>query len=215
MCSYYQEIKSAMDLGSMERKLLNHEYEDMGQIASDLLLIVSNAHRFNGVQSVVGEDASKLEKAFRKEFAEAMVRRLEEADKRVLSAVLARLRAQPVAFLFLDAVDTTVYWHYFDIVKKEDARDLGLIGRKLKEGRYDSVQAFEQDVRLMLQNCYRFNADNEEVLEFARTFERVLDGEMEQARKAILGPNASSAAGAKRKGAQTSGSTPASKKARA
>ncbi|CEH12526.1 TATA binding protein associated factor [Ceraceosorus bombacis] len=209
--TYYQEVKAPMDLGTVERKLLHHEYKDMGQLAADVLLIVSNAHQFNGALSVVGQDASKLEKTFRKEFAEAMVRRLEEGDKRILAGVLSRLRAEPVAFLFLEPVDTTVYWHYFDIVKKEEARDLSLIGKKLKEGRYDSVDAFERDLQMMLDNCHKFNADNEEVLEFARTFEKVLQREMLGARNAISGGAASAT---KRKSAGSAASAAGNKRAR-
>jgi transcription initiation factor TFIID subunit 2 len=41
--------------------------------------------------------------------------------------------------------------HYFDVVPRENARDLSLIKAKLNANRYETVEDFEADVNLMVR----------------------------------------------------------------
>jgi transcription initiation factor TFIID subunit 2 len=52
---------------------------------------------------------------------------------------------------------------YFDIIPRKDARDLKTIRQKLDNDKYDSVEAFEADVELMVQNAITFNGAESEV----------------------------------------------------
>ena len=45
---------------------------------------------------------------------------------------------------------------YFETIGRENARDLGLIKRKLEDDQYGSVDAVERDTRLIFRNCYLF-----------------------------------------------------------
>ena len=46
---------------------------------------------------------------------------------------------------------------YFDIIPRKDARDLSTLKQKLDADKYDSVDAFEADLDLMIDNAIRFN----------------------------------------------------------
>jgi transcription initiation factor TFIID subunit 2 len=52
---------------------------------------------------------------------------------------------------------------YFDIIPRRDARDLRTIRQKLDADKYDTVEAFEADLELMLGNAIKFNGLESEV----------------------------------------------------
>jgi len=52
---------------------------------------------------------------------------------------------------------------YFDVIPKKDARDLRTIRQKLDADKYDSVEAFEADIDLMIRNAITFNGADSEV----------------------------------------------------
>jgi transcription initiation factor TFIID subunit 2 len=47
--------------------------------------------------------------------------------------------------------------HYFDVIPKEDARDLTSIKGKLDKGLYQTPEQVNEDVLLMFSNAYKFN----------------------------------------------------------
>lgn len=57
---------------------------------------------------------------------------------------------------------------YFDIIPRENARDLSLIKSKLDGDMYGSLDAFEQDFQLMLKNALTFNPPGTAVHEATR-----------------------------------------------
>lgn len=56
---------------------------------------------------------------------------------------------------------------YFDVIPRKDARDLRTIRQKLDNDKYDTVEAFENDLDLMIQNAIKFNGRESEVGEIA------------------------------------------------
>jgi transcription initiation factor TFIID subunit 2 len=52
---------------------------------------------------------------------------------------------------------------YFEVIPKKDARDLRTIRQKLDSDKYDTTEAFEADVDLMLSNAIKFNGADSEV----------------------------------------------------
>lgn len=52
---------------------------------------------------------------------------------------------------------------YFDVIPKKDARDLRMIRQKLDTDKYDSVEALEADIDLMIRNAVTFNGADSEV----------------------------------------------------
>lgn len=75
--------------------------------------------------------------------------------------------------------------HYFDVIRREDARDLSLITEKLRGDKYSTADALDADVRLMLSNAYKFNAGDEPVLAFVRSFDEVYSGEIHALRASM------------------------------
>lgn len=60
--------------------------------------------------------------------------------------------------------------------------DLGTIRNKLNKGEYTSFQGFENDVRLMLRNCYTYNSPGTFVHGEGKTLEGVFENELGQLR---------------------------------
>ncbi|KAI8969219.1 Bromodomain-containing protein [Mycotypha africana] len=74
---------------------------------------------------------------------------------------------QPVDVVALNIPD------YVEIIKHP--MDLATIERKLNEGDYEEPEQFEQDIRLMFNNCYTYNPPNLPVYKMARELEKVFD----------------------------------------
>ena len=52
---------------------------------------------------------------------------------------------------------------YFDVIPRKNARDLRTIRQKLDADKYDSVEAWEADMDLMIDNAILFNGADSEV----------------------------------------------------
>ena len=56
---------------------------------------------------------------------------------------------------------------YFDVIPRKDARDLRTILTKLNQDKYDSIDALEADLDLMVRNAILFNGADSEVGDMA------------------------------------------------
>ncbi|EPQ30343.1 uncharacterized protein PFL1_01869 [Pseudozyma flocculosa PF-1] len=173
--TYLDEIKTPMDLSTMEKKVNQGAYRTMADFAADMQLIFANCRQFNPPTTEPCLHADELEKLFRKEWAKLLVKRLEFGEKRALQGLLNRVKANPASILFREPVDPVALGipTYFDVIPRRDARDLSLIESKLKGDKYDSIDAFDADVRLMLRNCYTFNAADQGIVDLTKTFESI------------------------------------------
>lgn len=68
---------------------------------------------------------------------------------------------------------------YFEIIPRQDARDLGLIKRRLDNDEYSTPEALEADFRLMVNNCLVFNGEGSPAYEVGQTMEAEFDREFE------------------------------------
>ncbi|CAO3616923.1 unnamed protein product [Cunninghamella echinulata] len=98
-------------------------------------------------------------------------------DKDICAAILTKTMESPHAFEFLRPVDPIKQGipQYNEIIKKP--MDLGTIKSKLKNNQYLSVQQFDDDLRLMFNNCYIFNPPNTYVYNEAKQLEHVYNKE--------------------------------------
>lgn len=183
--TYLDEIKEPMDLSTMEKKVNQAAYSTMGDFAADMELIFANCRQFNPPGTEPCQHADELEKLWRKEWARTVTPKLEANEKRALVGLVNRLKTHQSSLLFREPVDPVALGipTYFDVIPKKDARDLSLIESKLKADKYDSFAAFDADIKLMLKNCYTFNALDEGVLEIAKGFEAVYKKEMSHAKQ--------------------------------
>ncbi len=60
---------------------------------------------------------------------------------------------------------------YYDLIPKKNARDLGTIKSKLDGDKYDTTDAWEGDLSLMIQNALIFNGEESEVGQLALQLE--------------------------------------------
>ncbi|KAK7465277.1 hypothetical protein VKT23_005256 [Stygiomarasmius scandens] len=163
--TYYDEIKKPMDLGTMNQKLNDGQYSTMEEFRKDIELMLANCRQFNppGTAPVLCADA--LEKLYKKEWPKVMEKKLTYTEKRGLQSVLNTLIKEPISFVFREPVDPVLLGipTYFDVIPRKDARDLRTIQTKLNQDKYDSVEAFEADLALMIRNAIVFNGADSEV----------------------------------------------------
>jgi len=98
---------------------------------------------------------------------------------------LNKPKYQPIGYPFYKPVDPVALNipHYHKIIKKP--MDLGTIGSMLKSGHYENAKEFESDVRLVFQNCYRFNPSTDPVNSMGKQFEAVFDDKWAEKRQWI------------------------------
>jgi transcription initiation factor TFIID subunit 2 len=59
---------------------------------------------------------------------------------------------------------------YHEIIPRKDARDLRTIRQKLDADKYDTPEAWEADIELMIRNAVHFNGEESEVGQIALGF---------------------------------------------
>ncbi|KAF2839504.1 Bromodomain-containing protein [Patellaria atrata CBS 101060] len=85
-----------------------------------------------------------------------------------------------IAWPFYDPVDPVALNipTYHKVIKKP--MDLSTISKNLKEGHYENAKSYYNDVKLMFDNCYKFNPETDEVNRvgklFQKTFEEIWAG---------------------------------------
>jgi bromodomain-containing factor 1 len=92
----------------------------------------------------------------------------------VLRDLLSK-KHEAYSYPFLDPVDPVALNcpNYFDIVKYP--MDLSTIQKKYAGNEYDSADEFEADIRLMFNNCYKFNPEGAPVNLMGHRLEAVFD----------------------------------------
>ncbi|KAF7873893.1 hypothetical protein EAF04_002565 [Stromatinia cepivora] len=64
--------------------------------------------------------------------------------------------------------------NYFTIIKSP--MDISTVSEKLQNGAYTRAKEFEQDVKLIFQNCYKFNPEGNPVRVMGQQFEELFNG---------------------------------------
>jgi transcription initiation factor TFIID subunit 2 len=185
--SYLDEIKKPMDLGTMQTKLVQGKYSSMESFAADYRLIIHNCRIFNPPMTYPTDCADVLDKTFEREWAKVSEKKLSYGEKRSLQSVMNKVVADPMyvfvtcmprvftniimfsSWVFHEPVDPVILGipTYHDIIPKKDARDLRTIRTKLDNDKYTSVEAFEADIDLMINNAILFNTVESEVGQIA------------------------------------------------
>ncbi|KAJ3571564.1 hypothetical protein NP233_g3673 [Leucocoprinus birnbaumii] len=163
--TYLDEIAYPMDFSTMGQKLADGRYATMEDFKKDVELIFSNCRQFNPPATFPVNCADVVERAFKREWPKAMERKLSWSEKRGLQAIMSTLAKDPVLWVFREPVDPELLGipTYFEVIPKKDARDLRTIRQKLDNDKYDTVEAFEADLDLMIQNAIKFNGLESEV----------------------------------------------------
>lgn len=93
---YYDEIKEPMDLQTMTTKLNENSYATMEDFARDMESIFRNCRTFNPPTTYPVACADTLERAFKKEWAKLMEKKLAWNEKRSLQGIMSKLVADPM-----------------------------------------------------------------------------------------------------------------------
>ncbi|GLB35736.1 putative peptidase family M1 domain [Lyophyllum shimeji] len=167
--TYYEEIANPMDLGTIMTKLSQNKYVTMEDFGKDVELVFSNCRQFNPPATFPVTCADVVERAFKKEWAKAMEKKLSWMEKRGLQGVMTALVKEPMSWVFREPVDPVLLGipTYHDIIPKKNARDLKTIRQKLDADKYETVEAFEADIELMINNAITFNGLESEVGQIA------------------------------------------------
>lgn len=90
---------------------------------------------------------------------------------------LSKPKYAGVSYPFMTPVDPVALNipSYHSIIKKP--MDFGTIKTKLDQGEYEKASEFEADVRLVFQNCYKFNRPGDIVSQAGHQFEEVFNAE--------------------------------------
>ncbi|KAI6012544.1 hypothetical protein F5J12DRAFT_818579 [Pisolithus orientalis] len=163
--TYFDEIAHPMDFGTMGQKLTEGKYVTMEEFAKDAELVFSNCRQFNPPTTYPVNCADAVEKVFKREWSKAFERKLSWAEKRSLQGLVTSLVKDEISFVFREPVDPVLLGipTYFQIIPKKDARDLRTIRQKLDTDKYDTIEAFETDMDLMIRNAITFNGIESEV----------------------------------------------------
>jgi transcription initiation factor TFIID subunit 2 len=155
---YYEVIKRPMDLSAIRKKYDTNQYSTIWEFEQDIRQIFWNCYSFNNHESWVAKQCQALETFFNQiwsaEFAHPNA--LKGEDKRLAQKVVNKLTFHDAAALFNEPVDLESLPDYGQIVKHP--MDLRTIWEKLESGKYTSIKAVDQDVRLVFKNCYEYNA---------------------------------------------------------
>jgi len=155
--TYFDEIAHPMDFGTISANLASHSYETMEELRKDVDLVFSNCKTFNPPATFPWDCADVVEKVFKKEWPKVIEKKLSLNEKRGLQGILTTLGKEEISWVFREPVDPVLLQipTYFDIIKHP--RDLHTIRNWLNGDKYDTVEAFEADIQLMVDNAITFN----------------------------------------------------------
>jgi transcription initiation factor TFIID subunit 2 len=154
---YYEVIKRPMDLSVIRKNFDTNQYATIWEFERDIRQIFWNCYSFNDHESWVAKQCQALETFFNQiwsaEFANPNA--LKGEDKRLAQKVVNKLTFHDAAALFNEPVDLESLPDYGRVIKHPI--DLRTIWEKLESGKYTSIKAIDQDVRLVFKNCYDYN----------------------------------------------------------
>lgn len=91
MSSYYEEIAHPMDFGTIGQKLTEGKYATMDDFAKDVDLVFSNCRKFNPPTTYPVDCADAVERAFKKEWAKVLEKKMSWTEKRSLQGLITTL----------------------------------------------------------------------------------------------------------------------------
>lgn len=189
---YPDIVKNPMDLGTVQKKLNAQAYSSVDEWMAEVRLVFVNAMKFNPPDHPVHTMAKQLNQAFDKKAASVLEKLdtrsfvREEASAgammggggggssdwtRKAKQILKATMDHPQAFPFNEQVD----WKklkipdYPKIVKKP--MDLSKVDRQLNTNRYNAVEEFGSDVRLVFTNARTYNVEFSDIHQMAKIVE--------------------------------------------
>jgi hypothetical protein len=100
------------------------------------------------------------------------------------AAILKQIQAKSDAQPFLEAVDWQLWGlnDYPEIIKKP--MDLGTVQKKLEGNKYNSIDKFAGDVRLVWKNAMTYNSDDSDIYKTAENLSKLFEKKFAKLKKA-------------------------------
>ncbi|KAJ3083480.1 hypothetical protein HDU99_009288 [Rhizoclosmatium hyalinum] len=157
---YFNVIKRPMDLGTIQKRLEKGQYRDHLAFKADVELVLNNCFTFNVPGDWVYNQGKGLEGVFHKEWKDIdwdiiPIPGQARPVGPTIEKTLEKLRSHPNGFIFLEPVDPTILPDYYTRIR--NPIDLRTMGEKLQRGEYQTLDAFEKDIKLMFANCFTYN----------------------------------------------------------
>ncbi|KAJ1963380.1 hypothetical protein GGI12_002084 [Dipsacomyces acuminosporus] len=192
--TYFDVIKSPMDLGTIRKKLDRSKYETATQLRDDLQLIFSNCFLFNTPGTYVHTQGVNLHQIFGKvwkqhwgveatqplpEHPPAEISLTEKETHTRARSILNKIKNDQNSWPFLQPVDPIALGvpTYFAIVK--NPMDIATIQKKLSKKLYKNVADFVCDIRLVIDDCFLFNLPDTPVHECGKAIQSLAAGLLE------------------------------------
>ncbi|KAK4514480.1 erg10, acetyl-CoA C-acetyltransferase [Mucor velutinosus] len=155
---YYTVIKRPMDMSTIRKKLDQGQYQTIWEFELDVRQIFWNCNAFNDNESWVAKQCVALEAFFNQIWSAefALPNALKGEELKLAQKVINKLTLHDQAALFNVPVDLESLPDY--ALKIKQPMDLRTIWEKLESGKYTSLKAVDQDVRLVFKNCFTYNA---------------------------------------------------------
>lgn len=200
---YPLKIKHPMDLSTVKKKLDGRVYRQVDEFDADMRLMFNNCYMYNPAGSAVHSMGRALEAVYndlmeampdevlkRRRKVEQPVDRLKQPKRSAkvgegmraeehemcleVLGDLEKTKHKTYSWPFLEPVDGSLVPDYYSVIK--EPMDLQTMRGKLEQRRYGSAEEFAEDLRLIVENCRRFNAPDTEVYVCGQEFERAVDG---------------------------------------
>ncbi|EOB14372.1 Bromodomain-containing protein [Nosema bombycis CQ1] len=183
---YPLKITHPMDLSTIKKKLDSKVYTSPKEFSDDVYLMFNNCYTYNPSTYEVYQMAKSLENIFNEAMThlpQEVVKKKKKANdvfipdrtkqpKRNIRTMdsmkledyefcadilheLTKPKYKALNWPFLEPVDRNLIPSYYEIIK--NPMDLKKMRDKLDQKVYGSVDEFIQDLRLMIDNCYKFN----------------------------------------------------------
>lgn len=184
---YFEKIKSPMDLSTIKHKLDTNAYTDQTAFKNDIDLMLNNCYAYNPKDTPVHDMGLELEKAFNALFKpkrKAEVKKVEkkkkgnmgDADYERCCEILTEFhkpKYQNVIWPFLEKITDDVVPGYSDVIKHPT--DLQTIRERLDAREFNCIDDIYKDLKTMVQNCFKFNAEVKRIYDCGLEVEKVID----------------------------------------
>jgi transcription initiation factor TFIID subunit 2 len=185
-------IHRAIDLETIHKRLSQGRYVTMESFANDYRFMIQTHRTASLPTSQLTACADILDTIFERAWAEAVRKTLNDDERLSLRIVLDKLLRprrecfQLIyekftnfifrSFFFREPVDPIAQGvpTYYDVIPKEEARDLRTIREKLDNDQYNSVDAFEVDMDLMFANAIKWGGAGSDFGKLSISLRRVM-----------------------------------------
>lgn len=193
---YFEKIKNPMDISTIKMKLKQDIYENPEQLKDDMKLMFNNCYTYNHKETAVYKMGMELEKSFnnfynkmfgqktvakRKTIETPVIKKsvrsnMNENDIKHCSDILNEIlkpKYQSITWAFMEPINDDIIPGYSNVIKHPT--DLSTIKSKLMNNEFISVDDFHKELKMMVDNCFKFNGEVKKIYDGALELEKLIE----------------------------------------